>query len=168
MERHFGQRIVLTAVATEVSIERQVRRWVTRTERLWRRMVDAAQGLFLVLAWFVGSTLLFAAFTGVATSLDRRLLRQVGDRWAHGLRMCWHGARLFWKAAAHRGLPLAPRVLLGAAVLYWLSPIDLLGESWGWLSGLDDGVVAAGAGRLFLRLCPAEVLQRYAEEEIVA
>ncbi|GBD26377.1 hypothetical protein HRbin30_01709 [bacterium HR30] len=149
------------------SIERQVRRWVRRTERLSERVADSVQNLVLVLGWLLASSLLFALFTAAIGMLDSRLFRSGRAYWADALRTGAQGVRLFWKSAVDRTLPLTPRLLLGAAWLYWLSPLDLLGEGWGWISCLDDGAVAAGAARVFLYLCPAEVLERHAAEVVV-
>lgn len=162
-----GHSVVVSRVAGGVSIERQVRRWVTRTERLFGRVFEAAQGILLVLVWLLGSSGLFAALAAAASTLDSRLLGEVRDRWAASLATCWRGMRLFWKAALDRALPLGPRLVLAGAWIYWVSPVDLAGEDWGWIGYVDDGAVAAGAARLFLYLCPTDVLKRHAEQMLV-
>ncbi|MCX8072799.1 MAG: hypothetical protein N3C12_10160 [Candidatus Binatia bacterium] len=152
----------LEPAKVSTSVERQMRRWVTRTERLTLRVLDAAMGIVWVLAWLATSTALFAGIAGVVGAVDQELVRGLRTQWVRSMRLAWRGTQVFWKSARDRALPLAPRVVLLLAWAYWLSPVDLLGEDWSWASVIDDGFVAAGAGRLFVHLCPNEVLQRNA------
>ncbi|GIW43498.1 MAG: hypothetical protein KatS3mg077_0780 [Candidatus Binatia bacterium] len=146
-----------------VSVERQVRRWVTRTERLSARLLDAAQGIGVVLLWLMVSTGIFASVATAAALADPRVLRDLRRDWRKGTEELFLAGRVLWKASLDRALPLAPRFVVLAAWAYWLLPADLLGgeELW-WLAWADDSLVAIGAGRLFVYLCPSEVLERNA------
>lgn len=58
---------------------------------------------------------------------------------------------------AHPGTPWLPRVLLGAALVYLVSPIDLIPDFIPVLGFLDDLLIVGGLVALALALVPADV-----------
>jgi uncharacterized membrane protein YkvA (DUF1232 family) len=59
---------------------------------------------------------------------------------------------------AHPQTPKLARILLGAAVAYFLAPIDIVPDFVPILGQLDDLVIVPGLIWLALRLVPAEVI----------
>jgi uncharacterized membrane protein YkvA (DUF1232 family) len=62
-------------------------------------------------------------------------------------------------------VPLTAKLGLAAAVLYVLSPIDLLPDYWLALLGFaDDAVVLWAASRWFIRACPPDVVREHVRQ----
>jgi uncharacterized membrane protein YkvA (DUF1232 family) len=59
------------------------------------------------------------------------------------------------RVLAHPGTPWLSRILLGAALAYFVSPIDILPV----VGQLDDLVIVPGLIYLALRLIPAEIIE---------
>lgn len=57
----------------------------------------------------------------------------------------------------HSGTPKASKVLLGAAVAYFVSPIDVIPDFVPIVGQLDDILIVPGLIWLALRLVPADV-----------
>ncbi|MBC7869617.1 MAG: DUF1232 domain-containing protein [Chitinophagaceae bacterium] len=64
--------------------------------------------------------------------------------------------RLFLK---HDNTPGLARVLLGAAIAYFVSPIDLIPDAIPVLGQLDDLLIVPGLVALALRMVPKEVME---------
>jgi uncharacterized membrane protein YkvA (DUF1232 family) len=71
-------------------------------------------------------------------------------------------ARLYVRLFRDRRVPLFPKALLVAALVYVLVPFDLLPD---WLlpfvGGLDDVLVVTLALRAFIPLCPRAVVEEH-------
>jgi uncharacterized membrane protein YkvA (DUF1232 family) len=65
-----------------------------------------------------------------------------------------HG-RLAWRLARDRRTPLLPKLLLGAAIVYAVSPLDLVPDVIPFLGQMDDVAVLAFALNLFFKNVPA-------------
>ena len=64
-----------------------------------------------------------------------------------------------WRlVVSHPGTPVAAKVLLGAAVAYAASPVDLIPDFIPVLGYLDDAVIVPALALLVLRLVPPEVV----------
>ena len=69
-------------------------------------------------------------------------------------------ATLYWRLFNDRRVPLRAKALLAGAVVYVLSPIDLLPDFLlGFLGILDDLTILIVAARWFISLCPSDVVQ---------
>jgi uncharacterized membrane protein YkvA (DUF1232 family) len=64
-----------------------------------------------------------------------------------------HG-RLAWRLARDRRTPLLPKLLLGAAILYAISPLDLLPDVIPFVGQIDDLAVLAFAIDQFFKNVP--------------
>lgn len=86
---------------------------------------------------------------GVAGIVDR--IRKSG----RGLRAELGALRLI---VGHPETPLAAKVLLGAAVAYAASPVDLIPDFIPVLGYLDDAIIVPGLAFAALRMVPPEVV----------
>jgi uncharacterized membrane protein YkvA (DUF1232 family) len=81
------------------------------------------------------------------------------------LRLLWHlpnFVRLYWRLYRDPRVPLAAKAGLTAAVLYLVSPIDLLPDYWLPLLGFaDDAGVLWIASRWFIAACPPAVVTEH-------
>ena len=75
--------------------------------------------------------------------------------------------RLAWRLLREPRVPVLAKAVIPVAALYFISPIDLLPDILFPVVGeLDDMVIAYGALKMFLNLCPpaAEAFHRAALE----
>jgi uncharacterized membrane protein YkvA (DUF1232 family) len=71
--------------------------------------------------------------------------------------------RLYWRLFRDVRVPLWPKALLVAGVLYVVSPVDLLPD-WLLLFGqMDDLAIFLLAARTFLQGCPRHILQEHVD-----
>ncbi|MBI4498296.1 MAG: DUF1232 domain-containing protein [Chloroflexi bacterium] len=69
--------------------------------------------------------------------------------------------RLFWRLFRDRRVPWYAKALLPLMVFYLAKPLDPIPDVIPFLGQLDDVVVLAVGGWLFLRLCPPEVVREH-------
>jgi uncharacterized membrane protein YkvA (DUF1232 family) len=74
--------------------------------------------------------------------------------------------RLGWRLLREPRVPTLAKAILPVAALYFVSPVDLLPDIIPVLGEMDDLVVAYGALKMFISLCPpaAESFHRAALE----
>ena len=73
--------------------------------------------------------------------------------------------RLVWRLLRDPRVPLLNKLVIPALILaYFLWPADLLADVFPVLGQVDDLVLLALALKLFVDLCPAEVVRQYREE----
>ena len=73
-------------------------------------------------------------------------------------------ARLVWRLWNDREVPLWAKVIPPLALLYILSPIDLLPDPVLGLGQLDDLAVLLLGAKLFVEMAPPGVVQRHRDE----
>jgi uncharacterized membrane protein YkvA (DUF1232 family) len=69
--------------------------------------------------------------------------------------------RLVWRLARDRRVPFLLRLLVPLAVIYALSPIDLVPDRWRIFGWADDLLVLALACWLLVRLAPKQVVREH-------
>ena len=69
--------------------------------------------------------------------------------------------KLFWRLLKDRRVSLWPKLVLILVLLYVFSPIDLLPDFLVVLGQIDDLVVIFLGLRVFIRLCPKEVVREH-------
>lgn len=67
-------------------------------------------------------------------------------------------ARLYWRLFRDRRVSILPKALLVLALVYVVSPFDVIPDFVPVIGEMDDVVVALGALWLFVRLCPPVVV----------
>jgi uncharacterized membrane protein YkvA (DUF1232 family) len=73
----------------------------------------------------------------------------------------WRTGRLAWRLARDARVPLTAKLVLGATLLYIISPIDVIPD-WFPIVGQADDLMALLAGlNLFLRACPRWVVEEH-------
>ena len=81
-----------------------------------------------------------------------------------GLRFVRHlpqFVRLYWRLLHDRRVSIWPKALLVLSFLYVLSPVDLIPDFIPFFGELDDLVVVIAVCRLFVYLCPREVVEEH-------
>jgi uncharacterized membrane protein YkvA (DUF1232 family) len=83
----------------------------------------------------------------------------------HALRVLWHlpnFLRLYWRLYRDPRVPFAAKAGLTAAVVYLVSPIDLIPDFWLPILGFaDDAAVLWVASRWFIAACPPGVVTEH-------
>jgi uncharacterized membrane protein YkvA (DUF1232 family) len=77
------------------------------------------------------------------------------------LRHLPHFVRLYWRLLRDPRVPIWPKALLFAALLYVVSPVDLVPDVLPVIGEVDDLVVLIVVCRLFVYLCPPEVVREH-------
>jgi uncharacterized membrane protein YkvA (DUF1232 family) len=72
-------------------------------------------------------------------------------------------ARLYWRLFCDRRVSIWPKAVLVLAVVYVVSPIDLLPDFTPLLGEVDDIVLAIAACKLFISMCPRDVVQEHVQ-----
>lgn len=70
-------------------------------------------------------------------------------------------AKLFSRLLKDPRVPASPKLIFAAILAYLILPTDLVPDILVGVGQLDDLAVILGGLRLFLRLCPAEIIQEH-------
>jgi uncharacterized membrane protein YkvA (DUF1232 family) len=87
------------------------------------------------------------------------LLSSLGIRGRALLRHLPQFARLYWRLLRDPRVSIWPKALLVIGVLYVLSPLDLIPDVFLGIGQVDDVVVLLVLFRLFIYLCPADIVR---------
>jgi uncharacterized membrane protein YkvA (DUF1232 family) len=88
---------------------------------------------------------------------------QLGLRALRFLRYLPQFVRLYWRLLWDSRVSLWPKALLVLSLLYVVSPVDLIPDVIPFFGELDDLVVLIAACRLFMYLCPQEVVHEHVQ-----
>jgi uncharacterized membrane protein YkvA (DUF1232 family) len=88
---------------------------------------------------------------------------QLGLRGLRFLRHLPDFVRLYWRLLRDRRVSIWPKALLVLAVIYVVSPIDLIPDFLPFVGEVDDLIVIIAACRLFIYLCPREVVRDHVQ-----
>jgi len=69
--------------------------------------------------------------------------------------------RLYWRLLRDARVSIWPKALLVLAGIYVLSPIDIIPDMIPFIGEVDDLVIVIAACRLFIYLCPREIVQEH-------
>jgi uncharacterized membrane protein YkvA (DUF1232 family) len=94
---------------------------------------------------------------------DKRSLRDPA-RTASWLAEMLKQGRLILRLLGDRRVPIWPKLIIPATVAYIVSPIDLLMDPMLGLGQLDDVAVLLIGLKLFVELCPTEIVRQHLEQ----
>lgn len=152
---------VSAAASSTSGLDARLHKVMTRAERSANRLVALAGQVGLLWLWMLSSAalcLLIAAFASVA---DRRMFDLRGGGPGALWRYLAYGMRMFFRILRDRRTPYLPRLVLLAALLYWLLPSDLIADD-SVLGFLDDLVIVVVAAKAFIYLCPDSLVELHA------
>ncbi len=69
--------------------------------------------------------------------------------------------RLVWRLLQDPRVPIFPKLIIPAAILYVLSPIDLLPDFILGLGQVDDIAIILFSTRFFVELCPPDIVEEH-------
>ena len=69
--------------------------------------------------------------------------------------------RLIWRLNFDKRVPLVLRALVPLAIVYFLLPIDLIPDTFGYLGKFDDLIILAMAALLLTKLAPRHVVDEH-------
>jgi len=82
-------------------------------------------------------------------------------RWLRFVRHLPNFVRLYWRLFCDARVSIWPKALLVVSVLYLISPVDIIPDVIPFFGEVDDLVVLIIACRLFMYMCPREVVQEH-------
>jgi uncharacterized membrane protein YkvA (DUF1232 family) len=91
-----------------------------------------------------------------------RIVKQLG--WRRFSRLVWNLPsffQLFSRLIKDERVALGPKLVVLGVIAYIALPTDIIPDFFLGLGQLDDLVVLFGGLKLFLRLCPPEVVQEH-------
>jgi uncharacterized membrane protein YkvA (DUF1232 family) len=86
---------------------------------------------------------------------------QTGVRWLRFVRHLPNFVRLYWRLFCDRRVSIWPKALMVLSLLYLASPIDIIPDVIPVVGEVDDLIVLIVVCRLFMRMCPPEVVQEH-------
>jgi uncharacterized membrane protein YkvA (DUF1232 family) len=72
--------------------------------------------------------------------------------------------RLIWRLFTDRNVPIWVKLIPPLALIYVLSPIDIVPDPMLGLGQLDDLAIILLGAKLFIEMCPSDVVQRHRDE----
>jgi len=86
---------------------------------------------------------------------------QLGMRGLRFLREVPHFVQLYWRLLRDGRVSIWPKALLLLSFLYLLSPVDIIPDVIPFIGGIDDLVLLIVVCRLFVYLCPPDVVREH-------
>ena len=86
---------------------------------------------------------------------------QLGMRGLRFIRHLPHFVRLYWRLLQDRRVSIWPKAFLVFSLLYVLVPFDILPDIVPFIGQVDDLILLIAACRLFMYLCPRDVVQEH-------
>lgn len=76
-----------------------------------------------------------------------------------------HFAKLYWRLFRDARVPLSLKLMLVGAVIYFISPIDIIPEIINPLFGIiDDVAIVSLALKYFIKLAPQDVVEEHVRQ----
>ena len=95
---------------------------------------------------------------------DKKMTPSDADKQLSMLSALMNQVRLGWYLLTDGKVSLLTKAIIPAALLYVISPIDIIPDMIPVAGQLDDlGIVMAGVA-LFIRMCPPELVQYYRDQ----
>ncbi len=152
----------LSAAAAAPGVLGHVHRLAARSERTLSRLADLMETGLSTGFWVLLSVVFFLVVVAIASATDLRMFSWRRQNSRVLARDLLNGVRMFFRILRDRRTPYLPRVVVILALLYWLLPVDLLGDAVPVVGMLDDVLIAVMAAKLFIYLCPDAVVAAHA------
>jgi uncharacterized membrane protein YkvA (DUF1232 family) len=94
---------------------------------------------------------------------DRKKVVQVGEA-AGILAEIVKNIRLIWRLLNDRRISPWPKMIIPATLLYLLFPVDIIPDIVPGLGQLDDIAVILLGLKLFVEMCPSEIVRQHLDE----
>jgi uncharacterized membrane protein YkvA (DUF1232 family) len=140
----------------------RVHRMVSRGEHTLRRLASLVISGLSTWFWVLLSAAAFLVVAAVASATDVRMFAWGPQSSQVLARDLVHGVRMFFRILRDPRTPYLPRAVLALALVYWLLPVDLLGDGMPVVGMLDDLLIAVVAAKLFIHMCPDAVVAAHA------
>ena len=127
-----------------------VHRMATRSERTLTRLVTLVTSGLVTWLWVLLSGIVFLVVSAIASAVDLRMFTSQRLNSQALARDLLQGVRIFFRILRDRQPPYMPRLIPALALVYWLLPVDLLGDGIPVVGMLDDVLVAVLAAKLFI------------------
>jgi uncharacterized membrane protein YkvA (DUF1232 family) len=72
--------------------------------------------------------------------------------------------RLYWRLFVDQRTPFLPKLVLVAAIGYLILPFDIIPDVVPIIGEVDDVVIFLAACRLFIALCPTELVREHVQQ----
>jgi len=152
----------LSASAAAPGVLGHVHRLASHSERTLSRLAALVINGLDTWLWMLLSAALFLVVTAIASAADLRMFTSGWHNPQASTRDLVHGVRMFFRIVRDARTPYLPRAVVVMALLYWLLPVDLLGDGMPVVGMLDDLLIAVLAAKLFIYLCPDAVIAAHA------
>jgi hypothetical protein len=143
-------------------VDRTIHRVSTRVERGATRLLALLRTVGVLWFWVCVSVAMFFATAAVSSVIDIRMLQLRHESPGAVSRYFGHGIRTFFGLLGDRRTPCLARSLLGAALVYWLVPFDLVPDDAVMPGFVDDVIITVCAAKGFLYLCPDALIAAHA------
>ncbi len=85
----------------------------------------------------------------------------ISMRWLRFVRHLPNFVRLYWRLFCDSRVSIWPKALIVVSLVYLVSPIDIIPDVIPFFGEVDDLVVLIVACRLFMHMCPREVVREH-------
>jgi uncharacterized membrane protein YkvA (DUF1232 family) len=153
---------LIAAAAAAPGLRGEVHRSITRAENSLQRLVLSLANAVVVWSWVVLHGILFLFVAALASVVDVRFLASWRESGHSVGRYLGAGVRTFFGLLVDRGTPNRARLVIAVALLYALYPGDLVMDGSRLTGYVDDLLMLIIGGRLFVRMCPAALVERRA------
>ena len=143
-------------------LERRAHRLYTRGDHELDRLGPLLEDIGLFWLTLGLSVAAFFAVASIASIADTRMLALRHGKPGELSRYLGTGLRIFFGILRDRQTPYLARLVLAAALAYWLLPFDIIPDKSLMPGFIDDVIVAASAARGFLYLCPDSLVAQHA------
>ncbi len=137
-------------------------RLTTRTQHTVDRLLLLAGDVGAFWLWAVLSIAVFLIVAAFASVADTRMFTLRHEPPGAVARYLGHGLRTFFLILLDRRTPYMARILLTAALIYWLVPFDLIADKSLVPGFIDDVAVTVAAAKGFVYLCPTSLVAAHA------
>ncbi|MFQ5665065.1 MAG: DUF1232 domain-containing protein [Candidatus Binatia bacterium] len=140
----------------------RIHRMITRAEHSAGRLAGTTERVAVLWLWLLWSAAVFLLVAAVTSVIDLRMFDFRRNSLEAVSRDLGYGTRTFFRIVLDRRTPYRARLILAAALLYWLLPMDFVRDSPVLPGFVDDLLVAVLAAKAFMYFCPDSLVALHA------